>query len=272
MKLDNKIYYNMEEEEKMSRVRLFLLLWGPSGSGKDYFVNKILREGIDIDDKTIIFEKPIQYTDRPMRTAESQYNPYVFCTNDPDDFSVDLPLWDNEINKLRNNGSLLSVTTFKVINGIYRYAVSYNKTDSDLIMASSYFQLLDIFKWRFENRKYEDINNTIIWPIYIGTTTEQRLTKLFNRELKKDEKDQNFKEIARRFIESDSLDYNNKSIVTIDELFNKQLQEMHINIDSVKPHRKYIENYYDKSSYYTLTSTILSIISCLEEQSTIETE
>ena len=132
-----------------------------------------------------------------MRKNESQNNPYVFCTNDINDNN--LPNWDTEINRLKKEGSLLSVTQFNTVNGLFRYALSYENPlcDKDYVMATSYFQLLDIFKWKFENRDKESVRNTLLWPIFVDTDTSERLIKLYNREMDKDENDRNFQEIVR---------------------------------------------------------------------------
>ena len=251
------------------RYTLFFLIWGPSGCGKDYFVNKISQAYItlenekdninpmDTDWPTIPFWKPVQYTDRPMRKNESQNNPYVFCTVDTNANITNFPNWDIEIDRLKKEGSLLSVTQFNTVNGLFRYALSYENpfSDKDYIMATSYFQLLDIFKWKFENRDKESVKNTLLWPIFVETDTSERLIRLYNREMDKDESDRNFQEIVRRFVESDSVDYSYDARKSISALFSKELKEMNIDVKNAEDFN-IISNNYDRSSYNTLVQKI----------------
>lgn len=248
------------------RYNLFILLWGPSGCGKDYFVNKITsyKPGITVENDEIypiaVFNKPVQYTDRPMRKTESQNNPYIFCTNYPEDDGSGLPYWDTEIARLKNEGLLLSITKFDTVRGIFRYALSYdsNSLNKNYLMAASYFQILDVFKWRFENRNKDDIKNTLIWPIFINTDTSLRLIKLYNREMAKNEIDRNFQEIVRRFVESDSVDYSNEAKVTVNSLFLKELKELGMS-DQYTLDYVSIDNNYNSSSYKKLVQNIDSI-------------
>lgn len=257
-----------------NNLKLFILLWGPSGSGKDYFAKNICMNSNDKNSQcNINFSMPTQYTDRPMRATESQGNPYIFCTNYPEDDGTNLPYWDDEIKELQRKGRLLSITRFDTTRGLFRYALVYNQEDVDknLIMATSYFQILDIFKWKFENRNKDFVKNTILWPIFIDTDTSTRLIKLYNREMDKNEIDRNFQEIVRRFVESDSIDYSLEAEKTVNCLFSKELKEMNINIEHLDRYTS-ISNNYNELSYLFLIKIINNIHYVLTDDNISETD
>ena len=96
---------------------------------------------------------------------------------------------------------------------------------------------------------------TLLWPIFVDTDTSERLIKLYNREMDKDENDRNFQEIVRRFVESDSVDYSYTARKSIDALFIKELKEMNIDVKNAENFNT-VSNNYDKSSYNTLVQKI----------------
>lgn len=257
----------------MNNLNLFILLWGPSGSGKDYFAKNVHMDSNNKNSQcNISFYMPTQYTDRPMRATESQGDPYIFCTNYPEDNGADLPYWDDEIKELQLKGRLLSITRFDTTRGLFRYALAYNQEDigKNLIMATSYFQILDIFKWKFENRNKDFVKNTVLWPIFIDTDASTRLIKLYNREMDKNEIDRNFQEIVRRFVESDSIDYSSEAEKTVNCLFSKELKEMNINVDHLDRYTSILNDYSDLS--YLALMKIINNIPYILTSDTSETD
>ena len=106
----------------MKNRKVFILLWGPSGCGKDYFVKNLSLPACKGD---IQFTKPVLFTDRPMRANERQKEPYIFCTNNSDNFSQDMPLFDNYMDNTSfavEKGSLVCYRPFYItpINDDYK--------------------------------------------------------------------------------------------------------------------------------------------------------
>lgn len=237
----------------MKNRKVFVLLWGPSGCGKDYFVKNLSLPACKGD---IQFTKPVLFTDRPMRANERQKEPYIFCTNNSDNFSQNMPLFDDYMDKCRKDGTLLSITTYDVIGGTFRYGA---KLDIDkpnhIIMAASFFQVLDIFKWRFENRTKPGVSDVVIYPLFIDTDITSRLCKLIEREAKKNEADRNYEEILRRYIYSDNTDYNIYAKTVVDSLKDKLFIEMDIRNDECI---FTVSNSYDGKSYDKVKNIVYS--------------
>lgn len=248
----------------LDKPNVMFLLWGPSGCGKDYFTTNLLKRDSEKDDEYPRLCTIKNYTDRPMREGESQGHPYVFCKSDDPDY----PDIKNVLLEKTMNGTLLSFDQFYTASGTYRYLSAFTQDccTSDSIMSASYFQVLDIFKWIFENgRRYPNI---IIWPIFISTNDLTRINTLYKREMKKSESDQNFKEIVRRYIESDNVDYSSEAKETVNSLMKKHLN----NRGLYSLFEKYSKsssfgNYYTAASLDTLEYTLDEIRDYIYEAS-----
>lgn len=163
---------------------MIVVLTGKSCSGKDRVREKLCGER-----KEYKYEKMISYTTRPMRSGEKNGVDYWFINNEEMDF-------------LRNKGYILDYREYKVSGGdIWGYGHFNN--DKDVFKNEIYIAIADLDGAKTFKEAYGD--DCIV--IYIEAPYYQRRARANIR-------DDNKKEIERRF-KQDDIDFSNEKLYNI---------------------------------------------------------
>lgn len=156
-----------------------LAIYGPSGSGKNFVMDKLLEELPNLTNRIIPF------TTRPKRENEQDGIDYYF---------------EKAINILRNRNSILTLSDYEVANGeIWFYGTSITELKENELNVGI-FTPKEIENL-IENEELE------VTPLFISSSDRIRLLRGLNRESKV-----NCKELCRRFLQ-DNKDFANVSFV-----------------------------------------------------------
>ena len=190
---------------------MIVVLCGKSCVGKDRVREKLCNER-----KEYKYEKMISYTSRPMRSGEKNGREYWFVSKE-------------HLDEMKNTGLILDYREYKVSNGeIWGYGHYFYLPSSPYITDGIYIAIADLDG----AKTFKEIYNNDCIIIYIESPYYQRRARANIR-------DDNKKEIERRF-RQDDIDFSNEKLYNIID-FSVENQDGYLN-ETVDTIINYIEN------------------------------
>lgn len=152
------------------------IIIGPSGSGKDYLMRRLVDKGL----------KPcLKWTTRPMRLNESQGKDYDFKSNEE---------FNSNLDKLITHQTF-SVTPENSEPTTWHYGISKEEFLNS--------QVVILTPVEYKTIDFESFNREDLFVVYLDIERVIRESRLHNREDKNDS--------IKRRLDSDEIDFNNFS-------------------------------------------------------------
>ena len=170
---------------------------GKSASGKDTIFKKLLAECPKM-------KKMVLYTTRPKRENETDGVEYNFVT-------------PKEIEKFRNNGTLIEMRTYNTVYGPWTYATV---DDGQINLTRRNYIAIGTLESYGKIKKYYGEGNVV--PIFIQLDDGIRLQRALNRENM--QKEPKYTEMCRRFL-ADEEDFSE------DKLYQAGITRRYVNED-----------------------------------------